>query len=101
WLYRYGVEEEELDPADIAEFLDTGRTGFENVVEYYLASPVLQAEFPLGLLPCGDDFVDWLLRNGPQGSSLSAAQVRWFQKRVQDEDVGQLALLTALRNEWV
>jgi glycosyltransferase involved in cell wall biosynthesis len=101
WLYRYGVEEEALEPDEIAEFLDAGRTGFENVVEYYLASPMLQAEFPLALLPCGDEFVDWLLRNAPTGSNLGAVQVKWFQKRVMEEDVGSLALLTALRNEWV
>lgn len=101
WLRAYGVFETNVDRREVDAFVDAGRTGFGRVIEYYLASPVLQAHFPLGLLPWGNDFVQWLLRNGLREANLSTAEILWFRQRVREASLGELALLTALRNEWV
>jgi glycosyltransferase involved in cell wall biosynthesis len=101
WLHWYGVRETPIDREDIDAFVDASRTGFESVLEYYLANRALHAQFPLALLPCGDDFITWLIRHGTREANLDLAQIRWFECRRRSIDVNELLLLTALRNEWV
>jgi glycosyltransferase involved in cell wall biosynthesis len=101
WLHRHGIVEADIDRADVDAFVHAGRTGFEAVLEYYLTTPDLQAQFPLGLLPCGTDFVEWLVQHGTRLANLTVSDIRWFQHRIREMDPGELALLTALRNEWV
>lgn len=101
WLRRFGVHESDIGPSDVQAFEHAGRTGFESVVEYYLASPELHARFPLALLPCDEDFVRWLVREGTRRASLNPVQIRWFECRRRNLDPSALLLLTALRSEWV
>jgi glycosyltransferase involved in cell wall biosynthesis len=101
WLRWYGVRETPINREDIDTLVHTSRTGFESVLEYYLANKALHAQFPLALLPCDDHFINWLIWHGTREAHLDVAQIRWFEHRRRTTDVNELLLLTALRNEWV
>jgi glycosyltransferase involved in cell wall biosynthesis len=101
WLRKYGVFETSLEPEDVELFLRGGRTGFEDVLDYFFLRPELHGLFPLAFLPCGNDFAEWLTRYATAEGELTLTEIRWFQRRVLELDPSLLALLTALRNDWV
>jgi glycosyltransferase involved in cell wall biosynthesis len=100
WLNEYAIGEEGLAPEEIRIFIEAGRTGLERVLDYYFSHPGVQERYPLALLPCGDDFVEWLVGDGAKLTGLSTTDCLWFKARVAVLDVNELLLLTALRTGW-
>lgn len=100
WLRMNGVSEVGFTEAEVDEFIESGKVGFARVLEFFCVSPDLHPHFPLALLPCGRDFVEWLIQNAGQ-ANLTICEILWFERRLRSVDPNLLVLLTALRNEWV
>jgi glycosyltransferase involved in cell wall biosynthesis len=102
WLTDHGRREEAFSLDEVEAFIESGRSGFTRVLDFYLTKPDVAREFPSGLLPWANAaFLEFLLQNGMRLARISATDIRWFQCRADCVEPSTLLLLTALRSHWL